>query len=246
MAKKIYTWLYYLLDLVITKEQGDFTAKVRKVRPTRTIEDIAQQMVKEGTELKVETIVDVLKRANRIKIEFLSLGDSVNDGTAIYDPAIAGVFYGSAYDETQHSCTVNVHTTSEVNQMAAQAKGEYSGLTVDNGGAAIEKITDSATGADNGEVTPGDNITITGNKIRVVPEEGETPASCITYTNVATEQVIEQEKAPVINDPSKIVLLLPELPVGEHTLTIKTLFSSGSILLKAPRYIIAKTKLLVK
>lgn len=226
MAKKIYTWLYYLLDLVITKEAGDYSAKVRKVRPTRTINDIAQQIVIDGTEYKIESIIDILTRANRIKINFLANGDSVNDGTAIYEPTISGVFYDSAFDEKIHSCVVNIHPTNEVHQMSTLVRGEYSGLTVENGGAAIEKITDSATGATDGRVTPGDNITITGNKIRIVPEEGETVESCITYTNTETEQVITQTKAPVINDPSRIVLLLPELPVGNYSLTIKTLFST--------------------
>jgi len=33
MAKKIFTWLYYLIDLVLTPEEGDSSAKVTKVRP---------------------------------------------------------------------------------------------------------------------------------------------------------------------------------------------------------------------
>ena len=32
MAKKIFTWLYYLVDLVLTPEEGDFSAKVTRVR----------------------------------------------------------------------------------------------------------------------------------------------------------------------------------------------------------------------
>ena len=70
--------------------------------------------------------------------------------------------------------------------------------------------------------------------------------SCITYTDVATGMVINQNDPPVINDPSKIVMQLPELKEGSYTLTIKTAFSSASITLKAPRYIAFKTKLIVK
>ena len=75
-------------------------------------------------------------------------------------------------------------------------------------------MTDSATGAINGEITPGKAVTIAGRKIRVVPEEGETVASCITWTNLDTQQIIEQEDAPVVNDPSCIILQLPQLQPG--------------------------------
>jgi hypothetical protein len=129
--------------------------------------------------------------------------------------------------------------------MLRQVKGTYNGLTVENGGAAITGITDSTTGSTTGEVTPGKVITIAGKKIRVVPEEGETVESCITYTNAATGVVVSQEDAPVINDPSRIVLQLPDLEAGQWTLTIKTLFSNNATTLKAPRYITAKVKLTV-
>jgi uncharacterized membrane protein len=42
------------------------------------------------------------------------------------------------------------------------------------------------------------------------------------------------------------VLQLPQLDAGSYTLTIKTLFSNAATLLKAPRYITAKLKLVVK
>jgi len=130
--------------------------------------------------------------------------------------------------------------------MLRQVKGTYNGLNLENGGATIDSVTDSATGAVNGEITPGKTVTVTGKKIRIVPQEGETVESCITWTNTDTQQVIEQEDAPVVNDPSKIILQLPELPAGFYSLTVKTLFSSAANSLKAPRYISSKGKLEVK
>ena len=129
--------------------------------------------------------------------------------------------------------------------MYSQVKGTYNGLTVENGGASIDGIIDSATGAITGEVTLGKVITLSGKKIRVVPEEGETVESCITYTDIATGLVINQNNLPVINDPSKLVFQLPALNEGSYTLTVKMLFTSAKIVLKAPRYITLKTKLIV-
>jgi hypothetical protein len=130
--------------------------------------------------------------------------------------------------------------------MLRQVKGTFNGLNLENGGASIDSITDAATGAVNGEVTPGKTVTVAGKKIRVLPEEGETVESCITWTNLDTSAVVEQEDVPAVNDPGKIILQLPMLTPGMYSLTVKTLFSNTSTTLKAPRYITSNVKLEVK
>ncbi|MDR1678812.1 MAG: DUF4469 domain-containing protein [Prevotellaceae bacterium] len=245
-VKKIYEWLFYLIENTVTKEEGDKIAKV-KSKKTKSIEDIAEQIVQQRTEYRKDTIVNVMKLVNSTKLEFLLQGEKVNDGISILEPAITGIFTDDTnFVEGVHNCIINSHVTNEIHAMLAQVKGTYNGLSMENGGASIDGITDSATGAVNGEVTPGKAITITGNKIRVVPEEDETPESCITYTNTETQQVITQEDPLIINDPSKIVLQLPGLTKGLYLLTVKTLYSNSAVSLKAPRYITSKIKLEVK
>jgi predicted aconitase with swiveling domain len=245
--KKIFEWLYYLIDNTITTlVDNDKIAKV-KTRKTKGIDDIAARIVSERTEYRRETIVNILTMANAAKIEFLSQGEMVNDGVTIYEPAITGAFFdNTAFDEKVHRCVVNTRVTNDVHAMLRQVKGVYTGMTVENGGASIDGVADTVTGSVTGEVTPGKTVTVTGKKIRVIPEEGETVESCITYANAETGQIIAQEDAPVINDPSKIVLQLPMLPQGTYLMTLKTLYSSASTTLKAPRYITSKLKLEVK
>ncbi len=79
-----------------------------------------------------------------------------------------------------------------------------------------------------------------------MPEEGETAESCITYTNLATQQVVTQADPLVMNDPSRIVLQLPALAKGSYSLTIKTVYANSAVSLKAPRYITSRVKLEVK
>jgi hypothetical protein len=238
--------LFYLIDNTVTADPTDKIAKV-KSRKTKAIDDIAARIVQERTEYRRETIVNILTMANAAKLDFLSQGEMVNDGLVIFEPTITGNFYESTdFDGNRNKCVVNTRVTNDVHAMLKQVKGVYSGLTLDNGGAVITGVTDTVTGATNGEVTPGKTVTVAGKKIRIVPEEGETVESCITWTNLATQQVITQEDAPVINDPSKIVLQLPLLDAGQYTLTIKTVFSSTGATLKAPRYIVAKAKLEVR
>ena len=246
-AKKIFEWLYYLIDNTVTTHiDNDKIAKVKSGK-TKGIDDIAARIVQERTEYRRETILNIITMANAAKLEFLSQGAMVNDGLVIYEPTITGNFYDNPeFDANRHSCTVNTRVSSDVHAMLRQVKGVYNGLTVENGGAVITGITDTVTGSTTGEVTPGKTVTITGKKIRVIPEEGETVASCITYTDLATQQAVSQEDTPVINNPGKIVLQLPMLPAGVYSLTVKTLFSNNTTILKAPRYITAKLKLEVK
>jgi len=245
-VKKIFEWLYYLIDNTVTADPTDKVAKV-KTRKTKSVDDIAARIVQERTEYRKETIVNIIRLANAAKLEFLSQGEMVNDGLIIYEPSITGNFYENTdFVDSRNKCIVNTRVTGDVHTMLKQVKGVYNGLTLDNGGAAITGVTDTVTGSATGTVTPGKTITITGKKIRVVPEEGETVESCITYTHHGTQQVVYQEDVPVINDPSKIVLQLPMLDTGSWTLTIKTLFSTSDTKLKAARYITAKMQLRIE
>jgi hypothetical protein len=245
--KKLFEWFFYLIENIITPDPKDKIAKVRTGK-TKKIDDIAERIVKERTEYRLETIVNILTLANTVKLDFLSQGNSVNDGIVILEPTITGTFVETTdFDESRHTCVINAHVTNSVQAMLKQVKGSYSGLTVENGGASITGVIDSFTGSANEVITPEKIVTITGNKIRIVPEEGETVESCITYTNLATDAVVTQEDPPGLNDPSKIMLKLPALTPGFYSLTLKTLFTtSGSPPLKAPRFITFKGKLQVK
>ena len=244
--KKIYEWFFYLIENTVTPDPTDRIAKV-KSKKTKGIEDLADRIVQKRTEYRKDTLVNIFQMMNEAKLELLAEGEKVNDGITLLEPAITGNFYeDTGFVEGRHTCVVNSRVTSTVLAMLRQVKGTYNGLSLENGGASIDAVTDSATGAVNSVITPGKTVTITGKKIRVIAEEGETVENCITWTNLNTQQVIEQEDAPVVNDPSRIILQLPELTAGLYSLTIKTLYSSASITLKAPRYITSKVKLEVK
>ncbi|MDR1173160.1 MAG: DUF4469 domain-containing protein [Bacteroidales bacterium] len=245
-VKKIFEWLFYLIENTLTADTTDKIARV-KTKKTKTVDDIAARIVQERTEYRKETIVNIIAMANAAKLEFLSQGEMVNDGMVIFEPAITGNFYESAeFDESRNACVVNTRVSNDVHAMLRQVKAVYGGLTVENGGAVITGITDTVSGAADGTVTPGKTITVTGRKIRVIPGESETVESCITYANLDTQEVISQEDPPAINDPGKIVLQLPMLGTGTWSLTVKTLFTSAATLLKAPRYITSRINLVVK
>ena len=67
-VKKIYEWLFYLIDnAVTTLVDNDKIAKV-KTSKTQGIDDLAARIVQERTEYRKETIVNILTLANAAKI----------------------------------------------------------------------------------------------------------------------------------------------------------------------------------
>ncbi len=145
--------------------------------------------------------------------------------------------------KTNSSGNVRVDNTDDT---VAVPGNIYDDCNAQSGDACIEGIIDASTGAVTGEVMSGNVIAVNGKGICVVPPEGETPESCITYINTKTKQVTVQEEALIINVPSKIVLQLPMLPPGIYVLTIKTLYSGSSIPLERPNYITSKIRFKVK
>jgi hypothetical protein len=97
------------------------------------------------------------------------------------------------------------------------------------------QVEDKKTGSVNDLLTPGRNLKITGQKIKVAgdkPEIGilfrsmDDPES--TYP-VATDDII-------INNPSEVMIIIPELIADTYKLEITTQFSNNRMhFLKTPR-----------
>ena len=93
---------------------------------------------------------------------------------------------------------------------------------------------DTATRATNATATAGRNFTLTGSKLKIA---GTDPAVGITLTSASGVVTKVTEDLWAVNDPSKLVFIIPaELENGEYTLTVTTQYSTnGKTLLKTPR-----------
>lgn len=84
-----------LYDNVLTEKQGDYSGKVAITGSCHNI-DIAKLIVKERTEYRLETIVNILDLADQKKVELISQGKSLADGVGQYLLNIIGSFDGEA------------------------------------------------------------------------------------------------------------------------------------------------------
>lgn len=86
---------------------------------------------------------------------------------------------------------------------------------------------------DEGQLIAGDSVEISGKNIKVV---GSHPSVGIELINENGNNIRIAESKIIVNNPSKLILLLPNnLPEGTYTLVITTQYSRGSALLKNPR-----------
>ena len=94
----------------------------------------------------------------------------------------------------------------------------------------------SATGKEDGTVTPSDDIVISGERIKVLPD-GEEGIGVFLLNN-DTGTVYPVTRRLTQNDPKKVIARLPALPAGKYTLKIVTRFSHSSVLLNESRTIV--------
>lgn len=107
---------------------------------------------------------------------------------------------------------------------------------------AILQVEDYKTGSVNELITPNRNLRIIGQKIKIAGDDISNGVFFIeTATGLETKVPFEDI---ITNNPSELVILLPELTSGTYTLQIASQYS-GSNLLKEPRTTTYERELIV-
>lgn len=141
-------------------------------------------------------------------------------------------------DRTKHKPYVNINPSTGFRKELETVLPVFSGNVLDSGGAHIGLVTDSATGRTDGFMTPGNTIDITGKKIRSLNADGSGIGS-IKFVNVETDAVAATIASLTINDPGRVILVVPaSLTDGTYRLEIETYYSNNNTFLKSPRTLI--------
>jgi hypothetical protein len=225
-------WKIWLRPNHLTEDAAnDYVAEVSTVGKTLRNSDIALQFAGPGTEMQYETLLDILDRADRIRREKLQEGYSVQTGVCHLSPRISGAWLGATTaDAAKHKVTLSITPTAEMRSALADVKIEVLGIR--EGGEYIGLVTDVTTGLTDGTITPGGQIIISGNRIKVEPADEQNIG--VFLTNGTQVYHI----APLaVNHSKEIISILPQLPVGTYSLYINTRYSSGTNLLKEARRI---------
>ena len=235
-TKKKSVWEVYLRPNTLTKDNDrDCIADVYQHAETQRNADIADIIVKERTEFRPETIMNILTMRDKVVTQLLEEGLSVMDGVVQITPRVSGVWEteGAEYDEKIHKRTVDIVPTADLRDVLDAISVKVLGAKVAT--ARITSITDTATGLKDGTITIGDDIIIEGEKLKV----DEKDAAQGVFFKAANGTEYKTTRRLSVNKPSQIIARVPkEVPAGAVTVIVRTKYSSTAKPLKEIKEII--------
>jgi len=215
----------------LTPDPNDYTATVAG-NGSVGIEDIVDDIIKDGIELKRDTILNIVSRFNDKAAELAVSGYNVNTGLVYMRPVIKGVFYNKTWDPKNHSLYVSITQGADLREAIAETSVEILGEQSDP--IEILSITDQTTGKTDGTLTKGRNAELKGSYIKIAGDN----ADCgISFQNTSTQEITKLAATDiVINEPSRLLIFVPAtLAAGEYELIVTTQYTGGGSLLKQPR-----------
>lgn len=220
----------WLVDNTVTTD--NLTDKILQLESAgkADFDDIIDEMLKEDTGLRIETLTHSISLYNRVVARLILNGYSVNTGIFRAVAKFLGVVEGGVWNKDVNSIYVAV--TQDKGLREEIAKAAVSILGTKSNVMYILETEDRKTGLKDGTATSGRNLLVRGAMLKVV---GNDPAVGVTLTDskgVVTK--LDDDMVPS-NKPSELMLLIPTgLADGEYTLTVTTQYSTGTTL-KSPR-----------
>jgi hypothetical protein len=236
MAKKTAIWKLWLRrNLLTTDVENDYTAEVSTAGNTLRNSDIAARIVAARSELRLETILSILTMRDEIVRDALVQGSAVQDGCARISPKVSGAWIGAshAFDPATHKIGVSIIPTAEMRGALEAVDVEVLGEK--DAGAFIGLVTDLSTGKTDGTITPDEDLAITGDKIKIAPEDGAGMGVFFIGADNVEHPVTHKLSE---NLPKKLLARVPALADGVYTLKVVTRYSHGTQLLNEPRAIV--------
>lgn len=236
-------WKVWLRPNLLTETPNDFVAEVSTVKDTLKNEQIARLIVNEGSEIKYDTLLSILRQRDRVVRQALCDGSSVMDDNCQLTPRVLGTWIGSTakFDPAVHRRTVDVVPTAVLRETLVGVGVEVLGMKPETSG--IGLVTDTVSGLTNGSITKGDDIDVEGKVINV---SGDAPEVGVYFVNDETGERTKVSRRLTQNTPSRLIARVPDsLTDGIYHLEVVTQAARGGKLLKAPRTVVYEQPLYV-
>jgi hypothetical protein len=236
MAKKHF-WKYVLVPNKMTESvANDYIVNVSTVDHTLHNEDAAE-VIASKLNLDKDLVLSILNNSDDYDRDCILGGFSRQNRNIHLSPRILGGTSADVHilDHTKHKSAFTATPTAEFRKALDEEVGwELAGIK-DDGGAYIDLVTDVKTGKIDGTVSANGVIKITGQKIKIVPEDA-TDLGVYFYLQGATTFL----KSAVIvdNGPKQITCVAPALVANKtYTLRIVTRYAGSGTPLKTNRTI---------
>jgi len=233
MATILHRIKAYLYDNVLTKDNpNDFTARTASER-SLNVQQICQAAVSRGG---ADISTSSMEHATELFLKEMAYqlcdGFSVNTGYFTASTTIRGVFDSPSetFNKDKHSI---IFQFNQGEKLRAEIPNiEVNILGIADSSAVILQVTDVKSGSVNDLLTPGRNLKIAGSKIKVT---GEDPSVGVFFVNAVTQARTKVDASDIVtNNPSEVMVVIPELAAGTYAIELLTQYL-GSQTLKEPR-----------
>jgi hypothetical protein len=225
----------YLYDNPLTeKDLNDYVARVSSEH-SLSVKQVAEAAASRGG-----ADISAAAMTHAVELWLQEMGYQLCDGFSVntewftVSVHIKGVFDDphEQFDPQKHTIVFEFHQGAKLLKERATVTVDILGVA--ESGIFVSQVTDMKTGSVNDLLTPGRNLKITGQKIRVA---GNKPGVGIVFRSMddpeATYTVAPDDI--VVNNPSEVMIIIPQLIADTYKLEITTQFSTGNHLLNEPR-----------
>jgi hypothetical protein len=233
----------YLYKNLFTPDTNDYIAKGISER-SLDVREICQSAVTRG---QAQTTPESMEYNVNLFLEemgyLLCDGYSVNTGYFRAANVIRGTFNNpqEKFNKKKHSVFFNFKQGQKLKNKAENIDVEILGVAAEPN--FIARVIDVKTGSVNNLLTPDGTLRIEGLRIKIFGESDEVGIYFIDQTSANIIKVTSSDI--VINYPTELYVVIPQLTPGIYNLEVKTQFT-GSFPLKVPRTLSFQNNLTVQ
>lgn len=229
LLHKIRAALYLNL---LTEDPNDYSAKVISERTLDVKKICAEAVTRGGAQTTAETM------ENNVNLFFKEMGYQlcngyyVNTGYFTAGAHVRGVFNkkDEQFDPEKHSILFQFNQGEMLRKEIPSVEVQITGVA--DSSTSISQVIDVKSGSIDDLITPNRNLKIGGYKIKLAGDHTDVGVYFVNTTTADRTKVDPSEIA--INNPSELMIIIPELVAGAYQLEVCTQYA-GSALLKEPR-----------
>lgn len=219
---------YYLIPNHMTSDPDDYMA-VSSNSNTYTIEDIYDQMTREGSTITKAEALAVFEEITQAIAGILEEGHSVVTPLVNITSSVSGVFESEddRFDPSRHQVRLNIGTGKRLREL----NGSISPVVGTAGlrQPSLARFYDNSSETQNELITPNGGGRIKGSLLKFDEEDADQGIFFIDQSD-NTEHRVDQ---PLLrNKPGELIFILPDLPAGTYRLEVRSMLTNTTTLRK--------------
>jgi len=243
MATTLHKIKCYLYDNVLTEDPNDFIARVSSERSLNVQDVCTSAVTRGGADVSAAAMEHAVNLFLKEMAYNLCDGFSINTGWFTASAHIRGVFNspGETFDRAKHTVSFDFVQGTLLRREIDTVTVEILGVA--NAALSIAQVTDVKTSSVNDLLTPNRNLRIAGSKLKIA---GDNMENGIYFVHQTTNERTKVDATDIVtNNPSELIIVIPDLPAGTYRIEVVTQYAVGS-LLKEPRTTVFEKTLTVQ